>query len=252
VTSEGHSGEVRRPVWGVLLATVAGCLILTGLGTWQLKRLAWKESLIERIAERVEAPPVDLDQALRQWEETGDVEYLHVSARGRFEGRDSFYFTVGSAGPGYNVYSPLRTSGGRVLIVNRGFIPAPRLPAGDQDFSRPVDEVQVTGLARASEVPGLFTPGPPESGRRGPWLSRDLAGMASRAEIAGLAARDSLVPFFLDSDGSATPSAGAPEGGTTRLEIPNRHLEYALTWYGLAVTLAVMSALFIRSRYRLR
>lgn len=247
---ESQDGAGRRPVWGVLLAAVIGCLILGGLGTWQLKRLAWKQGLIERISERVHAPPVDLAAAMHQWQETGEVEYVHVKVLGRFEGRDSFYFTVGGAGPGYNVYTPLRTGAGPVILVNRGFIPDAMLPAGDGDVARPAGDVEVSGLARAAEAPGLFTPGPPAPNRRGPWLSRDLTGMAARAGITGTAESVGLVPFFLDADRSTTPLPGTPMGGTTRLELPNRHLEYALTWYGLAVTLAVMAALFIRQRRR--
>ncbi len=236
----------RRPIWGVLLAAVIGCAILIGLGTWQLQRLRWKEGLITRIETRTKAPPVDLAVALRQWQETGDVEYLHVRAQGQYEGQDSFYFTVGDAGPGYHVYTPLRTPAGDVIIVNRGFIADTRLPAEGQNYARPAGEVDVMGLARASEVPGWFAGDAPPAGASGPWLTRDLQGMAARAEIPNLVAPKQAVPFFLDLDRSDT--ASDPQGGTTRLDIPNRHLEYALTWYGLAVTLVVMTGLFIASR----
>lgn len=238
----------RKPIGGVLVAAALGCALLIGLGTWQVQRLHWKEGLIARIEARATAAPVDLAEALRQWLASRDVEYLHVRAEGRFEGQDNFYFAVDDAGPGYHVYTPLRTASGQVLLVNRGYIADTRLPPEGQNYSRPAGEVTITGMARASEVPTWFSGAAPPAAATRPWLTRDLAGMAGRTGLPGLAADGTLVPFFMDADRGG--AASDPQGGTTRLEIPNRHLEYALTWYGLAVTLAVMTGLFIVSRRR--
>ena len=76
-----------------------------------------------------------------QWLASRDVEYLHVRAEGRFEGQDNFYFAVDDAGPGYHVYTPLRTASGQVLLVNRGYIADTRLPPEGQNYSRPAGEV---------------------------------------------------------------------------------------------------------------
>ncbi|MFO1172651.1 MAG: SURF1 family protein [Hyphomicrobiaceae bacterium] len=248
MTEATEVDTTRKPIWGVLLAAAIGCVMLVGLGTWQLQRLHWKEGLIARIEARTKASPIDLAAAVRQWQETGDVEYLHVRAQGRFEGQDNFYFIAGDAGAGYHVYTPLRTATGDVLIVNRGFIADTRLPAEGQSYSRPAGEVTVTGLVRASEALTWFSGAAPHPGATRPWLTRDLKGMADRTGLAGLTDGGKLVPFFLDLD--RTGASSDPQGGTTRLEIPNRHLEYALTWYGLAVTLVVMTGLFIASRRR--
>lgn len=252
MTEPTEVAAARKPIWGVLLATGLGCALLIGLGTWQLQRLQWKEGLIARIEARTKAPPVDLAEAERRWRETGDVEYLRVQARGHYEGRDNFYFAIGDSGPGYHVYTPLRTSAREVVMVNRGFFADTRLPAAGANYARPAGEVDLVGLARSTEIPGWFAGAAPPPGTSGPWLTRDLQGMAGRAEIPNLASPEQVLPFFLDLERAGPEGASDPQGGTTRLDIPNRHLEYALTWYGLAVTLLVMAGLFISSRRRQR
>jgi surfeit locus 1 family protein len=239
-----------RPLWPVLVAALVGLAILVGLGTWQLQRRAWKEGLIARIVARTTAAPVDLAEAERQWHIARDIEYLRVAVTGRYvAGRDNYYFTTGPAGPGYHVYAPFRSAAGRTLLVNRGYIPEVQRPqAADVVVPRPLTELTLVGLARAPEVPGLFSGSPPREDRNGPWLTRDLLGMAKAAHIAGIASADQLVPFFLDLERSEAHSSAFPQGGTTRLDLPNRHLEYAVTWYGLGVLLLVMTGLFLRSR----
>jgi surfeit locus 1 family protein len=58
------------------------------------------------------------------------------------------------------------------------------------------------------------------------------------------------VPFFVDADAEPANPGGFPKGGVTRLTLPNRHLEYALTWYGLALTLVGVYAVFAAGRLR--
>ena len=60
------------------------------------------------------------------------------------------------------------------------------------------------------------------------------------------------MPFTIDADARPEPPGGLPRGGVTRLDLPNRHLEYALTWYGLALTLIGVYAAFAASRLRIR
>ncbi|TIS72154.1 MAG: hypothetical protein E5W94_31685, partial [Mesorhizobium sp.] len=57
------------------------------------------------------------------------------------------------------------------------------------------------------------------------------------AASAGLPAGAGLVPFFIDADATPNPG-GLPVGGVTIIDLPNSHLQYAVTWYGLAAALA--------------
>ena len=61
------------------------------------------------------------------------------------------------------------------------------------------------------------------------------------AQSIGLSA-DEVLPFFIDADDAPNPG-GLPVGGVTRISFPNDHLQYAITWYGLATVLAVIVGL---------
>jgi surfeit locus 1 family protein len=222
-----------------LVAAALGVLLLAGLGTWQLQRLAWKQDLIAKVEARVASAAIDLATARRLWQDTGDIEYLRVTVSGHFAaGRDNYYFTTGPAGPGYHVYAPFRSLEGGVVLVNRGYIPDKMLPTLSGDH---------VPLARAGEQAGLFSGAPPPRGQNRPWLTRDLIGMETSANIEDIASPEQIVPFFIDVERDGAHPNDYPIGGTTRLDIPNRHLEYALTWYALAALLVIMTGLFLRS-----
>jgi surfeit locus 1 family protein len=101
----------------------------------------------------------------------------------------------------------------------------------------------VIGLARPAERQGLFLPNnEPEHNR---WFWRDLGGMARSMFPQGT---PSVAPFFIEAERSDTPG-GWPLGGQTRLEIPNDHLQYALTWFALAFALVVIYVVYLRGRW---
>ncbi len=217
-------------LWPTLFAIV-GVLAMVSLGTWQMQRLAWKNGLIAQIEARTRDEPIALAEALRRAAAGEDVEYLRIRATGRMmPGRERYYYAPSSsAGPGWHVYAPLASTSG-IVIVNRGFVPDRfRDPA-----TRPENldrEVSIVGLARRSETRTTFTPENDET--RNVWYWRDLAGM-TRSMLPSPPAP--VAPFFLDAEASGPDSPG-PRGGATRLEIPNNHFQYAMTWYGLALTL---------------
>ena len=146
----------------------------------------------------------------------------------------------GSPVQGFYIFTPLRLASGATVIVNRGFVPSEL-----RDVSRrsepPAGEVTVTGLVRAPEPRGWFMP---ENGpERDEWFTRDLA---AKAGARGL---ERVAPFWIDAD--AVPSAtGWPRPGQTRLTIPNNHLGYALTWFGIALTLVGVFAAWAWGRVR--
>ncbi len=221
-------------LWPTLVVAI-GVLALASLGTWQMQRLAWKDGLIAQIAARTEGQPILLAEAVRRMARAEDLEYARVAIKGRFlAGREAYAWAPAASGPGWHVYAPLETEDGAILLVNRGFVPeAYRDPATRPEPAGVVREL--TGLLRKPEVPSAFA-AETDTARR-LWYWRDLDGMATA--LLG-PARSKALPFFLDAEASPAPTASqprTPQGGTTRLEIPNRHLEYALTWYGLALTL---------------
>jgi surfeit locus 1 family protein len=230
---------------GATLAMLVGLALLIALGTWQMQRKQWKEGLIARIAERVTAGPIDLAQAEDIWRRTGDIEYLHVTAHGRFQhDKERYLFApTQEGGPGWHVYTPLEVAQGRILWVNRGWVPDAAKAAPAHSQGQLPGEVEIRGLLRMPEKPGAFTPA--NDVARNQWFWRDVAGMTASAFAGGSV---EALPFELDADALPEPPGGLPRGGVTRIELPNRHLEYAITWYGLALTLIGVYSAFVATR----
>lgn len=230
-------------LWPSLLA-VAGLAVLIGLGLWQLQRLAWKEDLIARIDSRAQAAPVDLDAALARWRRSGDVEYLRVRLHGRFRhGEEAHVYALSQGEAGWRVIAPFETDDGWLVMVDRGFVPG-RLKEPSQRRAGQVEgPATVVGLARAPESQAPFVPDNDPAANV--WYWRDLPAMAGRAMSTTAASKPA--PFLIEAD--ATPNPGGwPKGGATRLTLPNRHLEYALTWFGLAAALAAVYGAFVAGR----
>jgi surfeit locus 1 family protein len=97
---------------------------------------------------------------------------------------------------------------------------------------------------RKPGVRGWFEPDADQA--RNVWYWRDLQGMTALLGSAEDRAR--VLPFFVDATAEPANPGGWPKGGVTRLDIPNRHLEYALTWFGLAATLLAVFAAFAWTR----
>jgi surfeit locus 1 family protein len=235
----------RRLIWPTVM-TGLGVAALVSLGNWQLDRKAWKEDIIARIGARTTAPPVGLAEANDRVRAGGDAEYLRVVARGRFlnDKERYFYAPDPELGPGYHVYTPFEVAGeGAVLFVNRGFVPEALKAPEARKAGQLGGEVEVTGLVRMPGKKGFFTPdNDPKSNL---WFWRDFAGLL-RSVFAD--AERATIPLFLEAEAAAP--GGWPKGGATRLEIPNRHLEYALTWFGLAAALLAVFAAYAASRAR--
>ncbi len=231
-----------RPVLTVLSVLALGVLI--ALGSWQLQRLEWKRGLIAKVEARVEAAPIPFEEALALAEAGEDMEYTPVKLNGRFHyNKRADIFGSYDGVPGVFVFTPVGADFGEFIYVNRGFVSQDARKAGWPE-TRPSETpiTEITGLFRSAEKPV-----PPASWFRsskksadGLWFVRDPLTFAADAGIEAPA-------FYIDQ--FAVPGREWPRGGTTRLDFNNRHLEYALTWFGLALTLlGVCIAFFLQKR----
>lgn len=235
-----------RPLLAPGLAALIGCAILVGLGIWQLERKSWKEGLIAAIDARAYGEAVD-PPSPASWPawQPGTGEYqrvrlagtllndLEVPVHGIAEAKR------GQGVFGFYVFTPLRQRDDTIVFVNRGFVPVELKDAASRPAGQPSGPVTVTGLARSPEVRGAFVPANDPARRE--WFVRDLADMARADGLARVA------PFYVDADATPNPG-GYPLGGQTRLTLPNDHLNYAFTWFGLALTLAGVFTVFARRR----
>ena len=235
-----------RPGAGLIAAIVVAFAILVSLGTWQAYRLEWKEALIAGIEARRHAPPAALDAVEKEAQSGTDIDYLPVAAAGTFDhAAEQYFFATDDGKVGYHVYTPLRLADGRTVFVNRGFVPEDLKDPAKRAEGQIDGAVTVRGLARAKLAgkPSWLVPANEPARKLFFW--KDLDAMAANAGVPAGA----LVPFFIDADAAANPG-GWPKGGVTQLDLPNNHLGYALTWYGLAAALVAVSVLAFRRKAR--
>lgn len=237
------------------LATLVALVILVGLGAWQLSRLGWKQGLIAQVSARTTAPPIPLPGRAswpRMTAETDDYRRVSVTGTFRHDREAYLYHVAGDSrhldptrplGQGYFVLTPLVTAEGATVIVNRGFVPTEKRDPATRPEGQVAGTVTVTGLVRFTEARGLFAA--TDDDVRRIFYTRDLPKMAG---VMGLD-RGSVAPFSVDADAAPVPG-GWPRGGETLLSFPNRHFEYALTWFGLALTLVGVFGAFAVQRIR--
>lgn len=227
---------------GLLLAACVGFVLL---GNWQIHRLAWKLALIHEVTTRVHATPVSAPGP-SDWPciRAGHLQYLHVRLEGRYlPDRQTLVHGSSEEGYGYWVMTPMATGQGFIVMVNRGYVPGnlPRTPAFRQ-ADAPAGPVRITGLLRFSEPGGGFLRrNRPEAGQ---WYSRDVAAMARSDGLPS----DRVAPYFVDAD--AGPAGSQPVSGLTQIHFYNHHLQYAITWYAMALGALLGAAIVIRQERR--
>ncbi len=231
-----------RSIWPVVLASALGILILCGLGVWQLQRLAEKQALLAEIERRGAADPVELSEAMRLHESGENIEFLKVSATGQFL-HDSEKHLIGvlDGAPAWEVVTPLLTPDNSLVLVDRGFVPDDRRDRASRPESIPPNTVEVIGILRNHrEGAGAFSPD--NDVKANMWFWWDVPAML---ESTPKPADAKLVPFVLH----VVPVAGEvglPRPVPLQAALRNNHLQYAITWFALALALAVIAGLFVR------
>jgi surfeit locus 1 family protein len=224
--------RLRRLVWPGLMA-LAMFAVLVALGTWQLHRLAWKEGILARIAAAERAPAVALPA------QPSPFEKVRVSGRLRNDLTAWFGAEVRDtrAGPelGAQLIQPLERAGAPPVLVDRGWLPQPAPPLPEQP-----GETSIDGYVRLPEHPGWFSAADDPAERR--FYTLDPAAIGAALGLKQVA------PFVLVALG---PETGAlPDPAHHLPQPPNNHLNYALTWYALALGLVLVFGSWARSVLR--
>lgn len=234
----------RLPV-GLTLSVAVAFAILVGLGGWQLQRLAWKQDLLARVAALQSAPADDLTPLLVRIKAGEDLEYgrARVACPGLAAAPYLEVYGVRDGQAGVRLVSAcvLAAAPYGAILVDRGFV--------NDDISArpPVDPtarapVEVVGVFRAPEKPSFVTP--PNEPAANHWYSRDIPAMAAQLKAT------SPAPLFLMAETPTNPEWKALVPAPLPAEISNRHLEYALTWFGLAAALLGVYAAVLWKRWK--
>ena len=218
-----------RPLLWPTIIMLPIFLFSLSLGVWQMERRAWKRDILDRIATNQAAAPLTLDELLK-----GDplrFEYGRVRVSGSFLHDKEFYLAARSLKDkvGMQVVTPLRTEDGPIVLFDRGWIPSERKEPDKRAEGQLAGKVDLVGIVRRSQIKRQFAPD--NDPARNFWFHVDVPVMR---QMAGGAADPVLDSFFLEADATANPG-GIPIGGQTRLDIPNDHLQYAITWFLIAL-----------------
>lgn len=233
-----------------LVTTVIIEITLVMLGLWQIERRALKHALIAKVEAGLTAPANPLpSQALWPSLSVLEIDYQKVVAHGTFlHDREAYLYMlyVAEEGreptPGYAVITPLELDGGGIVLVNRGYVPTSKIDPASRMQAQTIGPVTVTGLLRSSEKRNWFSPD--DQWAKKLFYTRDLAAISAALALATLN-KGPVAPFLLEAD--ATQNAGGwPKGGQTIIQFSDNHLQYAVTWFSLALGVLVLFAVWVR------
>ncbi len=245
------TSATRRGIAGLGIFTALTLALLIGLGVWQLQRRVEKHALIAQLTERLAAAPVALP-ASAQWgalTPAGD-EFRRVRFSATYESRpDAMVYGSGSAirddvsGPGTWALLPARLPGGETVVINAGFVQNTMQDRGQQDRAvmRLVTgaPVTLTGYIRFPESAGALTPR--ENIAKRLWFTRD------HAAIARALGWGEVAPFYIDLE-QPVPESGIPKPGPLEVHLKDDHLQYAITWFGLAGAVVIAFGVWLRGQ----
>lgn len=231
----------RRELIAPGLTSLVCLAILIALGIWQIGRKGEKEALIARIVERSHEEPPGAPPAFEAWDPKAD-EFRRVRVTGTLDNDKATLVhglaageTPGRALQGYYVITPMKRGDGSTVLINRGFVPTELKKPEDRKGGEIAGETTITGILRSSEPRTMFVPAPDPA--RGEWFNRDIAGIAAARSLGNVA------PYMVEADATENPG-GWPRGGQLRVDLPNNHLQYAFTWFGIAACLVGVFSVF--------
>jgi surfeit locus 1 family protein len=229
------------------ILTLLAFTVLCGLGTWQMVRLAEKEAQTAQIEASLTQNPVPLP-APAEWSTLSPsaYDYRRVVLRGHFEhDKEALVFgflVIGERGDtreGFFAITPFQRADGSVILVNRGFIPQELRDPSLRAQGLIEGDITLTGIMRQPERRGFFTPD--DEPQHNLFFIMDPASLAQAKGVSNVA------PFLVDADKADIPGRW-PEGGHTVVVLVNNHLQYAITWFALALGLAGVFFVFARIR----
>jgi surfeit locus 1 family protein len=243
----------RRSITGFGAFTLAMVALFVGLGVWQLQRRVEKHALIAALTERLAAAPAPLPQA-SQWSALTPArdEFRRVGFAATYQPlADAMVYSSGSAvrddisGPGTWAFLPARLPSGETVVINAGFVQNTMQDRAQQDRAvTPLitrEPVTLTGYIRFPETAGMLTP--PENPAKRLWFTRDHLAMARTLGWGEVA------PFYIDLE-SPLPASGIPKPGPLDVHLKDDHLQYAITWFGLAGAVVIAFGVWLFGQRR--
>lgn len=225
-------------------------------GTWQVNRLQWKQGLIaELAAAQKEAPRSGLP---KDTAELAALQFRPVTVRGTWLGDTEFHITPRYIHDqfGYALITPLKLTDGRILLINRGWIPGKKKLLEMRPETHVRGNVVLSGLVRVGAERNYFTPA--NQPEKNIWFGRDIADMAAYAKLENVvpAMVDVVAPEALAKEKPVAQKTAETKQAELKLPVPsdgiirlrNDHLSYIVTWYGIALGILVIFLVYHRKK----
>jgi surfeit locus 1 family protein len=226
---------MKPRIWPILVASGLGLALLLWLGSWQLQRLAWKNALIADYDKAITSEPIALDVALAKFLAGQRIDGMKVKATGKFAPREPLRLLASTpAGPAWELIHGFELTSGSAVLVNRGKI------NHGQNFPAPTGAtVDIIGhIVWHDEGQGRFDV--ENNPIANEWYWWDVVAMANQFSATHLYPNYVVVNLVAASPGTEGLYVEAPKAN-----LRNNHLGYAITWFGLAAVLVVMTGVFL-------
>ncbi len=226
---------MKPRIWPIVLASAIGLAILLALGVWQLQRLAWKNALIADYDKAITADPIALDEAIAQFLAGKRIDGMKVKATGHFALREPLrLLTSSSTGPAWQLIHGFELDSGSAVLLNRG-----KINHGQPVPAPSIDTVEIVGhIVWHDQGKGFFDV--ENQIETNQWYWWDVVAMANQFSATHLNPNYIVVNLI-----AATPGTEGLEVDPPKAELRNNHLGYAITWFGLAAALLVMTGVFL-------
>lgn len=229
--------RIRRSGALLIGLAVLGAVVLSGLGAWQLARHGYKAGLERERAARVAAPPLAPAEAAALHGEELDWRRLRLDGEWDYARAQVIANRTRFGLRGEEVVVPLRPEGGgAAVLVNRGWYPADEraavlaaLPEGGSGLAGLIRHGRSLRATRGAD---------------GAWTRFDVASIAATLPYEVVSWRAAAGKLAGRQSRAAPPER--PVTGFAGYENTTPHLEYALTWFGLAAAMLVTAALRLR------
>ena len=232
-----------RPLLLPTLVTIPALIILIMLGTWQVQRLTWKTALIEQYTARSQSTPISLTELATP---LTSAEFQRVRLSGEFA-HDQEIFLTGrtyEGNAGFHVVTPFTDQSGRQILVNRGWVSEAYRDPAMRAFSVTDDIWTFDGIVRLPQRKGYFVPeNEPDNGF---WFTLKPDEIA-----AHLGGENIETAYYIDAV-RGDEVITLPIAAELKIEVSNAHLNYAMTWYGLALALLGVYFAYHHGQGRLR
>lgn len=230
------SRTVRRWVALIVFATVL-VIAMVNLGEWQLRRLDERRTANEVILTNSTTNPVPYRDVMGG-EVTDDMQWQRVTASGTFTGEQfQVRYRVVDGVNGYEVISPMRTTQGDLILIDRGFVPVPsgqQIP--DTVPAAPTGEVTVTGYLKRSE-----------HGKDNAIVPTDQRMRLINAPAIGTALGEPVLDGYVAQTEITPGQEGDLQPFTTPELSEGNHFSYALQWFAFSAIAVFGAFYFIRS-----